>query len=588
LRPSPGRGTSCSARRVKMELEMRPAQCAEEGMGLTRDCGVPGESRLSALWGKREGESRSRLRISIVALASLALMLAAPSVASADAFVPPELRGTAQANPNSLLHVIVVAEPGVRSGALKNELMKDASGNQFGQVRREFKYVLDGVAADLKGSELLYLAAKPGIKAITPDGPVRTSGFSSPAVWPLAIGTDRLSIASLTSRTPTIAVVDTGVDKNRIADFGSRVLATLNFSSLKPDPSDSSSDYSGHGTLVAGIAAGASTGFPGVAPKSNIVSLRVTNAEGRAVTSDVIAAADWIYENRSSYNIRIVNFSLNSPYANYGLRDPLNEAVRRLWLTGTVVVVAAGNNGGGSVVDAPASEPFVITVGATDVGSTPGLEDDTNAPWSSHGHTADGFAKPELAAPGRYMAGPIARTSRLVNMFPSRVVAPGYMWMSGTSFAAPVVSGAAAQILASNPSFTPDQVKGALMATANALPLASPGSVGVGQVDLAAASALAAPPNPNAPLLRFLRSDSRVPGGKVFDTEGWADVAAADPSWYAASWDSVTWSDASWSDVTWSDVTWSDVTWSDATWSDATWSDATWSDVTWSDATWSD
>ena len=515
-------------------------------------------------------------------------MLAAPSVASADAFVPPELLATAQARPTSLLHVIVVAEPGVRSGVLKNELMKDANGNQFGNVRREFKYVLDGVAADLKGSDLLYLAGKPGIKAITPDGPVRTSGFTTPTLWPLAIGTDRLSIAPLTSRTPTIAVVDTGVDKNRLADFGSRVVATLNFSSLKPDPSDSSSDYSGHGTLVAGIAAGASTGFPGVAPKSNIVSLRVTNAEGRAVTSDVIAAADWIYENRGAYNIRIVNFSLNSPYANFGLRDPLNEAVRRLWLTGTVVVVAAGNDGGGSVVDAPASEPFVITVGATDVGSTPGIEDDTNAPWSSHGHTADGFAKPELSAPGRYMPGPIARTSRLVNLFPSRVVAPGYMWMSGTSFAAPVVSGAAAQILTRNPSFTPDQVKGALMATANALPLATPGSVGVGQVDLAAAAALEAPPNPNAPLLRFLRSDSRVPGGRFFDTASWAEAAATDPDWYSRAWSSVTWSDASWSDVTWSDVTWSDVTWSDASWSDATWSDASWSDATWSDASWTD
>jgi serine protease AprX len=558
---------------------------------LTRHRGVRGESRLSALWGKgnRGGDGRSRGRIAGATLAALTVALIAPTVASAGAFVPPELLGTANANPKALLHVIVVAEPGVRSGALKNELMKDAGGNQFGRVRREFKFVLDGIAADLTGSELVYLAKKAGVKSITPDGPVRTSGFSAPQVWPVAIGAERLWAAPLLSAArPAIAVVDTGVDKDRVADFGGRVLATVNFSSLKPDPSDSSADYSGHGTLVAGIAAGASTAFPGVAPRANLVSLRVTNGEGRAVTSDVIAAADWVYENRRSYNIRVVNFSLNSPYASFGLRDPLNEAVRRLWLTGTVVVAAAGNNGGGSVVDSPASEPFVITVGATDVGNTATTKDDTNAPWSSHGYTADGFAKPELAAPGRYMAGPIARTSRLVNAFPSRVVAPGYMWMSGTSFAAPVVSGAVAQLLALKPSLTPDQVKGALMTTARPLPLAAPGSVGVGQIDVAAAASLASPPNPNAPLAQFLRSDSRVPGGRVFDVGAWGNAVESNPDWFTVSWSDASWAHVSWSDAAWSDAAWADAAWADAAWADAAWADAAWADAAWADAAWAD
>jgi serine protease AprX len=536
----------------------------------------------------RYHSARARRR-TLVALAAFALALIAPAVASAGSFVPRDLLDAAAAQPKTALHVIVVAEPGVRSSVLKNELMKDAGGNQFGRVRREFKYVLDGVAADLTGTELLYLANKVGVKSITPDGPVRPSGFSAAHVWPQAIGADRLWAAPLPVRSPTIAVIDTGVDKERLADFGGgRVLATLNFSSLKPDPSDSSADYSGHGTLVAGIAAGASTAFPGVAPKANIVSLRVTNGEGKAVTSDLIAAADWIYENRGSYNIRVANISLNSPFATYGVLDPLNEAVRRLWLTGTVVVASAGNDGAGPVVAAPASEPFVITVGATDIGETATTEDDTNAPWSSHGYTSDGFAKPELAAPGRYMAGPIARTSRLDDAFPSRVVAPGYMWMSGTSFAAPVVSGAAAQILALNPTFKPDQVKGALMATARMLPLAARGSVGVGQIDVAAAASMIAPPNPNAPLARFLRSDTRVPGGRVFDTEALAAVAESDPNWFSASWSDASWSDASWSDASWSDASWSDASWSDASWSDASWSDASWSDASWSDASWAD
>jgi serine protease AprX len=486
------------------------------------------------------------------------------------------------------LHVIVVGQPGVDAGDLKNDVMKSAKGNQFGYVRREFKYALDGVAADISGAELVQLAQKTGVRSITPDVPVRTTGFRPVQAWPAAIGADRLWAVPLPGRVPAIAVVDTGVDKDRVADFGGRVVATKNFSSLKPDPSDSSADYSGHGTLVAGIAAGASSAFPGVAPRASIVSLRVTNGEGKAVTSDVIAAADWIFENRDSNNIRVANFSLNSPYTNYGLMDPLNEAVRRLWLTGTVVVASAGNDGPGRMLDAPASEPFVITVGATDVRETADTGDDTNAPWSSHGYTADGFAKPELAAPGRYMAGPIARTSWLDDRFPSRVVAPGYMWMSGTSFAAPVVSGAAAQLLALRPWLRPDQVKGALMGTARALPLAAPGSVGMGQIDVAAAASVANPLNGNAPLARFVRRDLRVPGGRVFDIETWTAVAESDPTWSSASWADVSWSDVSWSDVSWADVSWSDASWADVSWSDVSWSDVSWSDASWADASWAD
>ncbi|HEU6443882.1 MAG TPA: S8 family serine peptidase [Gaiellaceae bacterium] len=557
---------------------------------MARDRATHGEGRLSALWGKgsRGGDSRSRTRIGAAVLAAIGLLLAAPSWASAASHVPPPLLEAAKAGPTDVFHVIVVGDPGIDAGTLRNQVMKDARGNQFGLVRREFKHVLDGLAADLTGAQLAYLANRKGVRSITPDGRVRASGFSASHVWPTAIGADLLWGARPRGRMPAIAIVDTGVDKTRAADFGARVVARVHFSSLKPDPSDSDADYSGHGTLVAGIAAGGSTVFPGVAPRANIVSLRVTNGEGQAIKSDVIAAADWIFENRRSYDIRVANFSLGSPFANFGLVDPLNEAVRRLWLTGTVVVASAGNNGAGRMLYAPASEPFVITVGATDVAETASVADDTNAPWSSHGYTAEGFWKPELAAPGRYMPGPISRDSSLAQLFASRVVAPGYMWMSGTSFAAPVVAGAAAQILARNPSFTPDQVKGALMTTARRLPLAAPGSVGVGQIDVAAAASVRRPPNPNAALERFVRRYPGVPGRRYLDTTAWAATAASDPDWTDVSWTDVSWSDVSWSDVSWSDVSWSDVSWTDVSWSDVSWSDVSWSEASWSDVSWAD
>ena len=140
--------------------------------------------------------------------------------------------------------------------------------------------------------------------------------------------------------------------------------------------------------------------------------------------------------------------------------------MRRLWLTGTVVVASAGNDGTGRMLYAPANDPFVITVGASDIDDTVTRRDDTNAPWTSYGYTAEGFAKPEVAAPGRWMISAVPGSSTLARTFLDRLVAPGYMWMSGTSFSAPVVSGIAAQILARHPGFTPDQVKGALMLTA--------------------------------------------------------------------------------------------------------------------------
>ena len=85
--------------------------------------------------------------------------------------------------------------------------------------------------------------------------------------------------------------------------------------------------------------------------------------------------------------------------------DPLDRAVEELWLNGVVVVTAAGNyaiDGAESGVGfAPANDPFVITVGASDTnGTRVRRRDDFAAPWSAWGSTQDGFRKPELAAPG--------------------------------------------------------------------------------------------------------------------------------------------------------------------------------------------
>ena len=382
---------------------------------------------------------------------------------------------------------------------------------------------------------------------------------------------------------PAVAVVDSGVDTSKVDDFGSRVIANINLSSLSPG---TTADLEGHGTMVAGILAGSSPAHPGAAQNAPIVSVRTANADGQSMTSDVIAAADWILANKDTYNIRVANFSMAGANLTSFRFDPLDQAVERLWFNGVVVVAAAGNHGSADgPVDmsvAPGNDPFVITVGALDQMQTADPLDDAVPWWSAYGYTMDGFSKPDLAAPGRYMVAPVPMGSTIPNTVPERVVAPGYIWMSGTSFAAPVVAGAAAQILARHPDWGPDQVKGALMLTSNYLGNVGSQAAGVGEIDAAFAASLDfTPPDPNENLNTFVTTDPAT-GAKAFDQASWSSTVASDASWTSASWSSASWSSASWNSASWTSASWNSASWSsdvssqmstNASWSSASWSD---------------
>ena len=151
--------------------------------------------------------------------------------------------------------------------------------------------------------------------------------------------------------------------------------------------------------------------------------------------------------------------------------------------------------------------------------------------------------KPDLSAPGRYITAPVPSSSYLVGEKPTRVVAPGYMWMSGTSFSAPMVAGAAAQLLARKPYLTPNQVKGALMASARYLPSADPGA-GVGELDAAAAAAIASPPNPNENLYAFVSNGD-------FNADAWASYVSVNANWTQSNWVSANWVSANWVASNW-------------------------------------
>jgi hypothetical protein len=156
------------------------------------------------------------------------------------------------------------------------------------------------------------------------------------------------------------------------------------------------------------------------------------------------------------------------------------------------------------------------------------------------------------------------------------------MQLSGTSFAAPVVAAAAAYVLAVHPSFTPDQVKGALMVAAVAPPGAAPNSLGVGEVKADRAAAVASPPNPNLALGKYVVSDPAGGSGRVFDAASWSSAAKADASWNSASWASASWSSASWNTASWASASWASASWASASWSSSSVAtsaaDASWAD----------
>jgi serine protease AprX len=488
-------------------------------------------------------------------------------------FITPGLLDKAVTDPGRKLHVIVQSSSGTTDA--RNKI-----AGLGADVRRRLD-LIGAVAIDVTAGKLAALAKQPGL-TITPDSSVRLTGtVSSDQMWPYESGVAKLwgTPTSLAPQAPTIAIVDSGIEANR-ADFGngSRVVGNI---TITNSTANTPGDGRGHGTFVAGIAAGSADRYAGAAPNAGILSIDVMDDAGTARTSDVIAACEFILANKGKYNIRVANFSLHSAALNRFYNDPLDLAVEKLWFNGIFVVAAAGNYGSATgpsgVMHAPGNDPFVMTVGAVDIGNKIALGDDANAPWSAYGYTEDGFSKPELGAPGRYMIGPVPQGSTLVAQKPGNVVAPGYIQLSGTSFAAPVVAGVAAQLLARHPDWTPDQVKGALMMSAKPVPQAKSGSVGVGQVNAGKAADLkGTPPSPNLALNRFLLSSS---GSVSFDTASWAATVAGNASWADASWADASWADASWSAASWADASWADASWADASWADASWAQASWADT---------
>jgi serine protease AprX len=537
--------------------------------------GNDGDHRSNALWGKG---GRGFILLGLIAV----LTLGVPVTAGADdvdgnsTYIAPGVRQAAEANPNGKIQVIIQSTGGSKKAL---EVVRRLDGRQDA-LRGQDKELslINAVAVEMKAKHVLRLAEHLGL-TVTMDAPVKATSYSSGQLWPYTHGVSKLwgTALSPAPKAPTIAIVDSGIEKGLVSfGDGSRIVQRQVFTTLQPN---TGMDGRGHGTFVAGIAAGQAPGYAGASPTSDLVDLDVMDDRGMARTSDVIEACEWIYEKRTQYNIKVANFSLHSSSVLSIKHHPLNRAVEKLWFAGVTVVAAAGNYGvvGGpsGVKHAPGNDPFVITVGAVDLENSAWLRQHDVPSWSAYGYTNEGFVKPDVVAAGRYMVGPVSPNATLKLDKPLNVLlGGGYMRLSGTSFAAPVVSGIAAQILARHPEYTPDRVKGVLMATARRMPDASALEQGRGEVNaVRAVSYPRVPPNVNSGLLRFVITDPYDSSGRVFDATAWYDAMKSD-----SAWDSSAWSDSGWADSAWNDSAWNDSAWLDSAWLDSAWNDSAWAD----------
>ncbi len=412
------------------------------------------------------------------------------------------------------------------------------------------------------------------------------------------VGATSLHKAGVTGKGVGVALVDTGV----VPVAGLTSGNVVNGPDLSLDNSSLSLghlDGFGHGTHMAGIIAGndgTSSGFTGVAPGATLVNIKTGASSGAVDVSQVIAGIDWVVQHHSDpgLNIRVINLSYGTNGTQAYTSDPLAAAVERAWRAGIVVVVAGGNSGSDQPsLDNPATDPYVIAVGADDTNGTSSSLDDTVPTFSSQGSSTRHV---DLVAPGQSIVSLRDPGSVIDTEYPKAVVDTRYFKGSGTSQAAAVVSGAVALLLQERPSLTPDQVKALLVDTASPMPKASVRSRGAGLLNVAAASVAPVgaakqtwPTSTGLGSLEAARGSDHISDNNV-DLTGEQDVFGS--PWSAAGWPAASSSGSTWAGglfhgSVWAGACWCGVSWTARTWSDASWGGSDWAGVPWLSHSWS-
>jgi serine protease AprX len=426
------------------------------------------------------------------------------------------------------------------------------------------------------------------------------------------IGADTGAAAALTGAGVGVALLDTGVAPVP----GLPAAQVVNGPDLSFESQSDALRYLdtyGHGTHMAGIivANDTASGSVGIAPKAKLTSIKLGTANGAVDVSQVIAAIDWVVEHRNddpANPIRVLNLSYGSGGNPAAWTDPLQFAAEQAWKAGIVVVAAAGNDGNASTTLAnPATDPFVVSVGATSSKGTAGTGDDELATYTN---LATQEKQPDLLAPGESIASLRDPGSNIDNTYPNARTGTTLFRGSGTSQAAAVTSAAVALLLQARPSLTPDQVKD-LLKRGTAVP-GKAAALGLNQINVSTALNLA--PSASAKQtwtasngsgnLDDARGDSRVVSNNValsgemtifgpFHSANWAAYTAAGSSWQGGRWMGMPmagdgWTGTSFASKTWGAATWSGTPWGGASsWVDPAWTGRFWSGRFWSAGTWS-
>jgi serine protease AprX len=470
--------------------------------------------------------------------------------------------------------------------------------------------IIDGFAATVPASSVARLQGAPGVVSVTANQRVSLQTFNGDFDPERDFGSlfraarvmdaEKAWDHELTGRGVDVALLDSGVAPVKGLDGPGKVINAVDVSAEAAQSSVAYLDGYGHGTHMAGIIAGRDPeviagrekddkrNFVGMAPDARIVNVKAADASGATDVSQVLAGIDWVVQHRTSdgLNIRVLNLSFGTDGVQDYQVDPLAFAVEVAWRKGIFVVVSAGNRGYGSPkLNNPATDPYVLAVGANNPNNTDKIDDDTVPSWSSRGDATRGV---DLIAPGKSIVSLRVPGSAIDATAPQGRVGERYFRGSGTSQAAAVVSGAAALLLQQRPGLTPDQLKALLISTTKPLKHATVAEQGAGVLALEAARAAKTPTvaTQTWPTATGTGSLEAARGSAhITDTDGVALTGEQDV--FGQTWDGRMWSGRMWSGDSWTAEGWLGRMWSGRMWSGEGWTGRMWSGRMWSGDTWS-
>ena len=331
------------------------------------------------------------------------------------------------------------------------------------EFQTQFRYwLIDSIAGTVELSRIHEIIDLPGVVFVELDGVL---GIQMEEVVPVH-GVDLVwQDPGYTGEGVTMEIIDTGIDGNHTAlddlddDNMTDDPKIVAFYDAINNPGETNGteifpyDDNGHGTHCAGITAG--TGAPnyqhiGVAPRANLVGVKVLDGGGSGSFAAVMAGMQWTVDKRHEFNIRAASMSLGALTGAIEWTSSEEESVNRManemMRAGVTLFIAAGNSGGTATIGTPGSAEDVITVGSLD-------KDTSIAIYSSQGPTEEGRVKPNIAFVGSSVNAPDANTG------------DGYVALSGTSMATPGAAGVAVLMYQANPDLSPFDIRNIMQET---------------------------------------------------------------------------------------------------------------------------